>query len=227
MTDPRLPVLLPNRAEAGRLLAERLAPLALLRPVVLALPRGGVAVACEIARRLRAPLDLLLVRKIGAPMQPELAIGAVCNGDAPVLVINHDVVALAGATEQDLAEGKQSGLAEIARRRALYCGARTPVEVAGRTAIVVDDGIATGATVRAGLMALRRRTPRAIVLAVPVAPPEALALLRAEADRIVCLCQSSLPFGIGGHYEDFHQLEDDEVVALLREADQASEAGPA
>lgn len=219
MTDPPLPMLFPDRAEAGRLLAERLASLALPQPVVLALPRGGVAVAAEIARRLRAPLDLLLVRKIGAPAQPELAIGAVCNGEAPVLVINHEIVALTGASDQDLAEGKRRGLAEIARRRALYCGDRPPVEVAGRTAIVVDDGIATGATMRAGLIALRRRAPRAIVLAVPVAPPDAIALLREEADRIVCLRESSLPFGIGGHYQDFHQLEDEEVIALMRAAD--------
>jgi predicted phosphoribosyltransferase len=227
MTDRPLPVLFSNRAEAGCLLAERLARLGPAHPVVLALPRGGVAVAFEIARRLAAPLDLLLVRKIGAPQQPELAIGAVCNGEEPILVVNDDIVALSGATAEDLAEGKRRGLAEIARRRALYGGGRAPAEVAGRTAIVVDDGIATGATMRAGLKALRRRGPRAIVLAVPVAPPEALAALRGEADRIVCLRESHLPFGIGGHYEDFHQLEDDEVIALLRAADRASEAGRA
>jgi putative phosphoribosyl transferase len=221
MIAPRLPVLFPSRAEAGRLLADRLAALGLARPVVLALPRGGVAVGAEIARRLGAPLDLLLVRKIGAPQQPELAIGAVCNGEAPILVVNEGILALTGATEQDLAEGERRGLAEIARRRALYCSERAPVDVAGRTAIVVDDGIATGATMRAGLIALRRRRPREIVLAVPVAPPEAIALLRPEAERIVCLRESHLPFGIGGHYEEFHQLEDDEVIALLRAADAA------
>ncbi|WP_019013031.1 phosphoribosyltransferase [Elioraea tepidiphila] len=227
MIDPRLPVLFPSRAEAGRLLADRLVELAPVRPVVLALPRGGVAVASEIARRLRAPLDLLLVRKIGAPMQPELAIGAVCNGEAPILVINEDILGLVGATEQDLAEGRRRGLAEIARRRALYCGDRPPVDVAGCTAIVVDDGIATGATMRAGLMALRRRRPQEIVLAVPVAPPEAIALLRSEADHIICLRESHLPFGIGGHYEDFHQLEDDEVIALLRAAEAPRPGGAA
>jgi len=227
MIEPRLPVVFPSRAEAGRLLADRLAALGLTRPVVLALPRGGVAVGAEIARRLKAPLDLLLVRKIGAPMQPELAIGAVCNGEAPILVVNEDILALTGATEQDVAEGSRRGLAEIARRRALYCGDRPAVDVGGCTVIVVDDGIATGATMRAGLMALRRRRPREIVLAVPVAPPEAIALLSAEADRIVCLRESRLPFGIGGHYEDFHQLEDDEVIALLRAADAARPAaGP-
>jgi predicted phosphoribosyltransferase len=227
MIDPRLPVLFPSRTEAGRLLADRLSELALVRPVVLALPRGGVAVASGIARRLGAPLDLLLVRKIGAPMQPELAIGAVCDGEAPILVINDDIVALTGATEQDLAEGRRRGLAEIARRRALYCGGRPPVDVAGCTAIVVDDGIATGATMRAGLMALRRRKPLEIVLAVPVAPPEALAMLREQANRTVCLRESHLPSGIGGHYEDFHQLEDDEVIALLRAADARRAGGAA
>ncbi len=227
MIDPRLPVLFASRAEAGQLLADRLAELAPVRPVVLALPRGGVAVAFEIARRLGAPLDLLLVRKIGVPMQPELAMGAVCDGENPILVVNDDIVALTGATERDLADGKQRGLAEIARRRALYCGDRPTVDVAGCTAIVVDDGIATGATMRAGLMALRRRKPKEIVLAVPVAPPEALATMRQEADRIVCLRESHLPFGIGGHYEDFHQLADDEVIALLRAADAARAGGAA
>jgi putative phosphoribosyl transferase len=226
MIDPPLPALFRNRAEAGQLLADRLAELALPRPVVLALPRGGVAVAFEIARRLGAPLDLLLVRKIGVPMQPELAMGAVCDGEPPVLMINQDIIALTGATERDLAEGERRGLAEIARRRALYCGDRPPVDVAGRTAIVVDDGIATGATMRAGLMALRRRKPEEVVLAVPVAPPEVIANLRSETDRIVCLRESHLPFGIGGHYEDFHQLEDDEVIALLRAADHARAGGP-
>lgn len=220
-----IPALFADRAEAGRLLADRLVALALPQPVVLALPRGGVAVGAEIARRLGAPLDLLLVRKIGAPLQPELAIGAVCNGDSPVLVVNDDVVALVGATERDLAEGERRGLAEIARRRARYLGGRSPVPVAGRTAIVVDDGIATGATVRAGLIALKRRGPAAVVVAVPVAAPEALALIGAEADRVVCLRESRLPFGIGGHYEDFHQMEDEEVIALLRAAEGTGEEG--
>jgi predicted phosphoribosyltransferase len=227
MIEPRLPMLFQSRAEAGRLLADRLAELAPVRPVVLALPRGGVAVASEVARRLGAPLDLLLVRKIGAPMQPELAIGAICNGEAPILVVNEDILALTGATEQDLLEGERRGLAEIKRRRALYCGDRPPLDVAGCTAIVVDDGIATGATMRAALMALRRRRPEGIVLAVPVAPPEAIALLRPEADRIVCLRESHLPFGIGGHYEDFHQLADDEVIALLRAAEAQRTGGAA
>lgn len=227
MIDPPLPALFRSRAEAGQLLADRLAALTLHRPVVLALPRGGVAVAFEIARSLGAPLDLLLVRKIGVPMQPELAMGAVCDGEPPVLVINQEIAALTGATEQDLAEGERRGLAEIARRRALYCDDRPLVDVAGRTAIVVDDGIATGATVRASLMALRRRKAQEIVLAVPVAPPEVIATLRNETDRIVCLRESHLPFGIGGHYEDFHQLEDDEVIALLRAADHARAGGPA
>lgn len=217
--DDRRPF--PDRAEAGRRLAERLAALDLARPVVLALPRGGVAVAAPIAARLAAPLDLLLVRKIGAPMQPELAMGAVCNGPEPIVVTNPDVVALAGVTEREFAEMARQALAEIARRRARYCAGRPPREVAGCTAIVVDDGIATGATMRAGLKALRRRGPAAIVLAVPVAPPEALAELRGEADRIVCLRESHLPFGIGGHYEDFHQLADDEVIRLLQAADAA------
>jgi predicted phosphoribosyltransferase len=151
-------------------------------------PRGGVAVAATIAARLAAPPDLLPVRKIGAPMQPGFAMGAICNGPEPILVTNPEVVAQAGVTEREFAEPARQELAELARRRALYCTGRPPLEVAGRTAIV---------------------------LAVPVAPPGALAELSGEADRIVCLRQSHLPFGIGGHYEELHQLADDEVIRLL------------
>ncbi len=203
-----------DRREAGKVLAAKLAALALHDPVVLALPRGGVVVAAEIAEALAAPLDLLLVRKLGVPDQPELAMGAVGEGEE-ALVFNHDVIRLAGVTEREIAEAVVRERAEIARRREAYLAGRARSAVSGRSAIVVDDGVATGATMRAGLAVLRRAGPREIIVAVPVAPPETVRTLEGEADRVVVAQVSSLPFGIGGHYEDFHQLEDEEVTSIL------------
>lgn len=214
----RLPF--PDRESAGRALAERLAASTFDNPpVVLALPRGGVPVALPVARRLHAPLDLLLVRKIGVPWQPELALAAVVEGEPPVLVIDDEVQAMVGASRAELDAAQADALAEIARRRARYLPGRAPVPLAGRTAIVVDDGIATGTTVRAALQGLRRRRPAALVLAVPVAPADTLARLRAEADTVICLHQPSPFRAVGLHYVDFHQVGDDEVVAALRAAD--------
>lgn len=207
-----------DRATAGRLLGEQLAALDLERPVVLALPRGGVPVAVEVARALDAPLDLLLVRKIGVPWQPELAVAAVVDGDSPQIVVE-ERVRREGAISLEYIEaeaGKQ--LVEIERRRAAYLQGRAPVPVNNCTAIVVDDGIATGTTVRAALRALRQRKPHQLVLAVPVAPLETIEMLRSEVDRIVCLAQPEPFYAIGLHYADFHQLSDDEVVAALAEA---------
>jgi putative phosphoribosyl transferase len=217
----RLPY--PDRAAAGRALAERLAAHRFVAPpVVLALPRGGVPVALPVARRLRAPLDLLLVRKIGVPWQPELALAAVVEGEPPALVIDEEVQRMVGATRAELDAAMADALAEIRRRRAHYLAGRAPVPLEGRTAIVVDDGIATGTTVRAALQGLRQRRPAALVLAVPVAPADTLARLRTEADEVVCLHQPSPFRAVGLHYVDFHQVGDDEVVAALREADAAA-----
>jgi len=211
--DVRIPF--QDRAVAGRALGERLAGMGLVDPVVLALPRGGVPVGLEVARALDAPLDLLLVRKIGVPWQPELAVGAVMDGDAPVIVVEPRVQAETGIDRQYIEDRARQELKEIERRRALYLGQRAPEAVAGRTAIVVDDGIATGTTVRAALKALRRRNPARLVLAVPVAPSDTLAELRNEVDQIVCLAEP-YPFeAIGLHYRDFHQVPDDEVLAAL------------
>jgi putative phosphoribosyl transferase len=202
-----------NREAAGRALAGRLLALHLRDPVVLALPRGGVPVAVEVARALHAPLDLLLVRKIGAPGNRELAIAAVADGNE--LVIDEFTRQASGASIEYIEDEARTERAEIARRRQHYLHGRAPLPVAGRTAIVVDDGIATGTTVRAALTALRRRSPAKIVLAVPLAPAEALAELRGEADRIECLVTPSPFFAVGSHYVDFEQVSDDEVIAQL------------
>lgn len=207
-----------NRFEAGRILGTRLGALHLANPVVLALPRGGVPVALEVARALEAPLDLLLVRKIGVPWQPELAVAAVMGGAEPVVVVERHIQAETGVKQEYIEQRAQEELAEIERRRRTYLADRAPVPVAGRTAIVVDDGIATGTTMRAALKGLRRRNPARLVLAVPVAPPDTINELRQEVDDVVCLAQPSFFGAIGYFYRDFHQLSDDEVITLMRQA---------
>lgn len=204
-----------TREEAGRRLGDRLKSMKLERPVVLALPRGGVPVAAEVAKALSAPLDLLLVRKIGVPWQPELAAAAVVDGEHPQLVLNEDVMAAVGVRRDDVDAAMKRELVEIERRRKFYLGGRQPVSVAGCTAIAVDDGLATGTTARAALRALRSRGPRRVILAVPVAPPDTIADLQNEADEIVCLEQPVPFYAIGVFYRDFHQLEDEEVVRLM------------
>ena len=204
-----------DRLEAGRALARELAKLGLSLPIVLALPRGGVPVAAEIARELGAPLDLLLVRKIGVPWQPELAVAAVVDGPDHELVIDEDTRAATGVGRGYIEAKAKEQLQEIERRRHLYLGDQVPLSVDNRTAIVVDDGIATGTSMRAALKALRRRKPAVLVLAVPVAPPDTIEALRREVDRVVCLAQPEPFYAVGAHYDDFHQVEDDEVVATL------------
>lgn len=204
-----------DRIEAGRLLAKRLAGLKLVDPVVLALPRGGVPVAAEVAKALHAPLDLLMVRKIGAPGQPELAVAAVVDGDHPVIVVDDETLRLSGADQRYVDLEARHQFKEIERRRALYLRGRAPVPLAGRTVILVDDGIATGTTVRAALKALQRSRVARLVLAVPVAPADTVAQLSAEVDEMVCLSQPRIFHAVGAHYRDFAQVEDGEVVALL------------
>ena len=204
-----------DRAEAGRLLAQSLARHRGEPCVVYALPRGGVPVAAEIARALRAPLDLMLVRKIGVPYQPELAMGALADGDPPVVVLNDDIVAAISPSAAliDAATAREG--AEIARRRTIYLGGRRPLSAADRVAIVVDDGLATGATARAALRALKRQKPRRLILAVPVAPAETVAALKPEADEIVCLQVVEDFIAVGAYYGDFRQVSDDEVTQIL------------
>jgi putative phosphoribosyl transferase len=211
-----------DRREAGQKLAAALAGYASAQAVVLALPRGGVPVAAEIATALRAALDLVLVRKIGVPQQPELAMGAVVDGGHPLVVRNDDVIALAGIDQAEFEAVCRSELAEVERRRQRYLGGRRPVDVADRVVIVVDDGIATGATTRAALRATRLRNPRRLVLAVPVAPTGSLAAMRQEADEVVCLEDYESFGAIGYYYADFRQVSDQEVIDILARFPQPS-----
>jgi len=204
-----------DRKDAGEQLAAKLIHLKDHDPVVLALPRGGVAVAFEIARALGAPLDIVLVRKIGVPWQPELALGAVTDGAAPEVFIDRDMERALAIPPDYVREETARQLAELERRRDAYCAGRPPVAVKGRTAIVVDDGIATGATMRVALRAVRRREPSRLVLAAPVAAAETLAALAVEADETVCVESPTGLGAIGFYYSDFHQMEDAEVIALL------------
>ena len=208
-----------DRTDAGRQLALALAKLDLPDPVVLALPRGGVPVAIEVARALKAPLDLVMVRKIGLPGQPEVALAAVVDGARPDLEVNEGIARQAGYNRLDIVKLAEPALAEIARRRAVYLAGRDPVPLGGRTAIIVDDGIATGATVRVALRSVRRQNPARLVLAVPVAPPEALAELAPLADDVICLLQPAHFIAVGAYYAVFDQVEDERVIALLAAAE--------
>jgi len=204
-----------DRTDAGRQLARALAGYKGQQPVVLALPRGGVSVAAEVATALDAPLDVILVRKIGVPFQPELAMGAVVDGNEPLVVRNEAVIRHAGIGEAAFQGVCDSELAEIERRRQRYLGGRERIEVAGRSAIVIDDGIATGATMRAALRATRLRKPKKLILAVPVAATDSLAVMRREADEIVCIEVHADLGAIGYYYSDFRAVPDEAVIALL------------
>jgi len=204
-----------NRNDAGRKLAAALARYRGPDTVVLALPRGGVPVAAEIARVLDAPLDLILVRKLGVPFQPELAMGAIVNGGSPLVVRNEHVIRAADIDEADFNSACEAELREIERRRDRYLGTRERVEIAGRTVIVVDDGIATGATMRAALRGIRLRRPKKLIVAVPVAAPDSLVELQNEADDIICLESYENFDAIGLYYRDFNQVSDSEVIEIL------------
>jgi predicted phosphoribosyltransferase len=202
-----------DRADAGRQLAAKLAG-RFDDPVVLGLPRGGVAVAYEVARALDAPLDVVVARKLGAPYQPELAIGAIAAGAS---VLRHDIIEALGITEDEIAritERERARAAELERR---FRHGRTPVDLAGRTAIVVDDGLATGATATAAVRSVRAERPARVVLAVPVGAPESVRDLAGEADDVVTVAQPDDFRAVGLHYASFSQLSDDEVEAMLDE----------
>jgi predicted phosphoribosyltransferase len=203
-----------NRIDAGRRLAEKLAAYA-DRPdvLVLALPRGGVPVGFEVARALGAPLDVFLVRKLGVPGYEELAMGAVATGG--VRVLNDEIVRGLGISEHEIDAAVARELQELARRERLYRGDRPPPDVAGRTVLLVDDGLATGATMRAAVAALWQQQPARIVIAAPTASPDTCEAMKAEADDVVCTMTPEPFFAVGHWYEDFTQTTDNEVRELL------------
>ena len=203
---------LKDRADAGRRLAARLFGYGEEETIVLALPRGGVPVGAEVSRALGAPLDAFIARKLGAPGQPELGIGAVAQGG--VLVLNERIVRALGLTEDHIRSAAEEELREVGRRLRLLRGERPEPSVAGRTVILVDDGLATGATARAAILALKERSPRRLVLAVPVCPPRTADLLRLEVDELVVLHTPADFYAVGSYYEDFEQVGDEEVVRL-------------
>ncbi|MFE9424025.1 phosphoribosyltransferase [Kitasatospora sp. NPDC006697] len=205
-----------DRAEAGRLLGKRVAGWAADSPIVVGLPRGGVPVAFEVARALGAPLDILVVRKIGAPGQPELALGAV--GEGGIRLYNHDIITALGIGAGQLEQLADRTAAEVAERTGLLRGDRAALDPAGRAVVVVDDGVATGATVRAALAVLRRRAVAQLLLAVPVTAPEALRVLGPLADDLVCLAAPPAFMAVGQYYRDFDQTSDQEVRRLLAAA---------
>lgn len=207
-----------DRREAGRMLGEELERRDFERPVVVALPRGGVPVGYEVAEVLDAPLDIIIARKLGVPYQPELAMGAVVDGEKPEIVLNKEVVDAAGISEETIKVQAERELAEIHRRQDAYRGGRPPVPLEGATAILVDDGIATGASTRAAIRGLRRKKPKRLVLAVPVAPYSSLGMLQTEVDDLVYLDAPEPFVAVGVHYRDFRQVSDEEVVQLLDRA---------
>jgi putative phosphoribosyl transferase len=204
-----------NRHEAGRQLAAALTSFKDERPVVLALPRGGVPVASEVAESLAAPLDLVLVRKIGVPEQPEFAMGAVVEGSPPVTLRNEQVLHALRIDDRDFDLVRDRELTEIERRRRVYLGDRPRIDVAGRVAVLVDDGIATGMTMRAAARATAMRGPSRIVIAAPVAAVDIAEDLRKEIGEVICLEEHEHLFAIGYHYAEFSQVSDEDVRRIL------------
>lgn len=204
-----------DRVDAGRRLLAALKGREYPRGLVLAVPRGGVVVGAEVARGLGLPLDVIIPRKIGAPHNPEVAVGAVTQ-DGTAIYDEH-LLALLGLTPESLAPRVREQVREIERRTALYRGGRPPMPWEGRTIILVDDGVATGYTTLAALRSLRRANPRRIILAVPVAPPDTVARLRDEVDELVCLLAPEPFYAVGQFYRDFEQTDDETVIALMRE----------
>lgn len=214
-----------DRVDAGRRLAGRLRPLAEEKPVVLGLPRGGVPVAFEVAQALEAPLDVIIVRKLGVPFHRELGFGAI--GEGGVRVVHEAIIRMSRADEGDLAEVERSEQVELERQARRFRRGRPRIPIEGRTVVVVDDGIATGATAQAACRVARAQGAARVVLAVPVAPPDAVASLRQDADEVVSLSTPTDFSAVGEWYEDFSQTSDTEVVDLLsRSTGETGEAHP-
>lgn len=206
-----------NRTEAGQKLASKLsAYFAQPDVLVLALPRGGIPVGCEVARALQVPVDVFVVRKLGVPWNPELAMGAVATGG--VRVLDQNTIGSLAIPNEEVAKVSAREELELERRERAYRGGRAPLPVAGKKVILVDDGIATGSTMRAGIAALRKLQPARVVVAVPVAPQATCSMLRKLADEVVCAIEAEDFFAIGEWYEDFTQLSDQEVQNLLDNA---------
>ena len=207
-----------DRRDAGRRLAQALAGRDLMDPVVLGLPRGGVPVAAELARALDAPLDVLVVRKLGLPRQPEVAMGAI--GERGARVLNHDIISSGGVSSSELARVEERERAELEARLVRFRGDAPPVDLRGRTAVIVDDGVATGATARVASLVARELGAASVVLAMPVGSPDSIAELEAmpEVDEVVCLSAPRGFMAVGMHYLDFTQTTDAEVQAILQMA---------
>lgn len=203
-----------DREDAARRLAAELRPLPLKNPLVLAIPRGGVVIGAGLARELGAELDVVLARKLRAPHQPELALGAV--GEDGELYLNRSVASALGVSKSYLEHERRHQLDEIARRQELYRAARPQAPLAGRSLILTDDGIATGSTMIAALHYVRGHDPHEVIVAVPVAPPERLEAIQPLCDRLICLMAPPDFYAVGQFYESFPPVEDDEVLRLLR-----------
>jgi putative phosphoribosyl transferase len=207
----------PNRTEAGRRLGKKLAAYGNRKDViVLGIPRGGVPVAFEVAGALGAPLDVFIARKLGVPGHEELAFGAIASGG--VRILDQQTVGALGISESEIERVTAQERKELERRENVYRGGRPPLKVEGLTTVLVDDGIATGSSMRAAIAALRQLKPACIVLAVPVAPPSTCDRLRSEVDELVCVYAPELFYAIGQFYDDFSQVTDEEVMDLVQRA---------
>lgn len=208
----------PDRRAAGRALAARLDPLKGAETIVLGLPRGGLPVADEVARALGAPLDIVLVRKVGMPGNPELALGAIAGPEGGTMVLNEELIRLYGIDRDTIEAQAAPQRAELVRRRKLWGARLEPGALRGKRVILVDDGIATGATMRAAIEAVRADQPAEVVVATPVAPPEVVDAMARLADRVICMASPAAFVAVGRHYADFPQLDDAEVKDILAAA---------